>query len=88
VQPCAFEAIGDERQACAHWTSLARLRPRADDALYDMLRCRARIFDERQAALSEARAIDAPGKRVGSSRSSRRASRRRSKNHRGRQRLR
>lgn len=60
----AFEAAGDERRACAHWRSLAELTPRDDAAVAEALRCRARMLDEGQAALEEARALQAPGPRV------------------------
>ncbi|MFT3774205.1 MAG: AgmX/PglI C-terminal domain-containing protein [Minicystis sp.] len=59
----AFEAAGDEARACAHWRSVAALRPKADDARYQSLRCRARLGD-REAVLAEARAEDKPGKQV------------------------
>ncbi len=51
----AFEAAGDERRACAHWRSLADLAPRDEAALYQSLRCRARVLGDRDAAQSEAR---------------------------------
>jgi Ca-activated chloride channel family protein len=53
----AFEAAGDERRACAHWRALADLSPRDEPALYQALRCRARVMGERDAALEEARAV-------------------------------
>jgi hypothetical protein len=59
----AFEAAGDEARACAHWRSLAELRPKADEARYQALRCRARLGD-REAAEREAAAIEKPGKLV------------------------
>jgi Ca-activated chloride channel family protein len=59
----AFEAAGDEARACAHWRSLAELRPRADDARYEALRCRARLGD-REAAAHDADAVEKPGKLV------------------------
>jgi hypothetical protein len=60
----AFEAFGDERRACAHWRSIAELQPKADEALYESFRCRARVLDDRDGALAAARAVEKPGKRV------------------------
>jgi Ca-activated chloride channel family protein len=60
----AFEALGDERRACAHWRSAAELTPSSDDALYEALRCRARVMGGRDAALAEARAIEKKGPKV------------------------
>jgi Ca-activated chloride channel family protein len=57
----AFEAAGDEPRACAHWRSLAELRPRADDLRYQAWRCRARLGD-REAVLGETAALERPGK--------------------------
>jgi Ca-activated chloride channel family protein len=59
----AFEAAGDEARACAHWRALAEQRPRADEARYQAIRCRARLGD-RDAAISEAAAVEKPGKMV------------------------
>jgi Ca-activated chloride channel family protein len=59
----AFEAAGDEARACAHWRSIASLRPKDDGARYQAWRCRARL-GEKDAALAEARALDKPGKQV------------------------
>jgi hypothetical protein len=58
----AFEAMGDERRACAHWRALAELSPEADEYTYESLRCRARVLDDREAALSDARRLVKPGK--------------------------
>ena len=58
----AFEAMGDERRACAHWRSLAELSPQSDEYAYESLRCRARVLDDREGALSEARGVGKPGK--------------------------
>src|SRR5439155_6776207 len=60
----AFEALGDERRACAHWRSLAELSPKSDEFAYEALRCRARILDDRD-ALGEARAFSRPSKLLG-----------------------
>ena len=58
----AFEAMGDERRACAHWRSLAELAPQSDEYAYESLRCRARVLDDREGALSDARSVGKPGK--------------------------
>jgi hypothetical protein len=58
----AFEAMGDERRACAHWRSLAELSPHSDEYTYESLRCRARVLDDREGALSDARSVGKPGK--------------------------
>ena len=55
-----FEAMGDEKRACAHWRSLRELEPRPGDGLYQSLRCRARLWDDRDDALAEGRAVDKP----------------------------
>jgi Ca-activated chloride channel family protein len=60
----AFEAMGDERRACAHWRSLAILQPQADEPVYQALRCRARVLDDLDAALTDARSFAKPGKLV------------------------
>jgi Ca-activated chloride channel family protein len=52
----AFEAMGDERRACAHWRSLDELQPKSDEFAYEALRCRARILDDRD-ALGELRSL-------------------------------
>lgn len=57
----AFEALGDEARACAHWRSLAELLPTSDSALFEALRCRARVLGDRDAALRDARAVSKPG---------------------------
>jgi Ca-activated chloride channel family protein len=56
----AFEAAGDERRACAHWRSLAALSPSSVDALYQALRCRARMLDDRARVLEQARSYEGP----------------------------
>ncbi|MET0593991.1 MAG: AgmX/PglI C-terminal domain-containing protein [Polyangiaceae bacterium] len=61
----AFEAMGDERRACAHWRSLAELSPQSDEYAYESLRCRARVFADLEGVLSDARRIQKPGKLVG-----------------------
>lgn len=61
----AFEAMGDERRACAHWRALTELSPQSDEYVYESLRCRARVFDDREAALSDARRVSKPGKLLG-----------------------
>jgi len=57
----AFEALGDETRACAHWRSLLELAPSADAALFEALRCRARVMSDRDAALRDAKAVAKPG---------------------------
>jgi tetratricopeptide (TPR) repeat protein len=57
-----FEAMGDERRACAHWRSLIELSPQSDEYTYEALRCRARVMDDRDGALSDARLVQKPGK--------------------------
>ena len=57
----AFEALGDERRACAHWRSLAELSPKSDEFTYESLRCRARILDDRD-ALAEVRFLGRPSR--------------------------
>jgi Ca-activated chloride channel family protein len=58
----AFEAAGDEVRACAHWRSLAELRP-GDETRAQALRCRARL-GEREEVLREAASAPKPGKLV------------------------
>ncbi len=53
----AYESIGDELRACAHWRAAGSLAPDDDAALYESLRCRARVHGERIAVLAEARAM-------------------------------
>jgi Ca-activated chloride channel family protein len=57
----AFEALGDERRACAHWRSLAELSPKSDEFVFESLRCRARILDDRS-ALGDVRSIGRPNR--------------------------
>jgi Ca-activated chloride channel family protein len=57
----AFEALGDEARACAHWRSMFELLPGSDAALFESLRCRARVLGDRVAALSDAKAVSRPG---------------------------
>lgn len=57
----AFEALGDEARACAHWRSMFELAPSSDAALFESLRCRARVLGDRAAALSDAQAVSRPG---------------------------
>ncbi len=57
----AFEALGDEARACAHWRAVVELAPQSDEALFESLRCRARVLDERDAALQEAKSVQKPG---------------------------
>ncbi len=57
----AFEALGDEARACAHWRSAFELTPASDSALFEALRCRARVMGDRAAALRDARAVSKPG---------------------------
>lgn len=59
----AFEAAADEARACAHWRSLAALRPTSDDAQYQAFRCRARLGD-RESVVAELARLDRPGKAV------------------------
>jgi tetratricopeptide (TPR) repeat protein len=58
----AFEAMGDERRACAHWRSLAELAPQSDEYAYESLRCRARVLGDLDAALADARRAPKSGK--------------------------
>jgi Ca-activated chloride channel family protein len=60
----AFEAMGDERRACAHWRSLAELSPQSDEYAYESLRCRARVLGDSEGAISDARRVIKPGKLV------------------------
>src|SRR6185369_16282820 len=60
----AFEALGDERRACAHWRSLGGLQPQSDEFAFESLRCRARVMDDRDAVLSEMRSGSKLGKLV------------------------
>lgn len=53
----AFEALGDETRACAHWRSVLELAPSSDSALFEALRCRARSMGDREAALADAKAV-------------------------------
>lgn len=57
----AFEALGDELRACAHWRSMFELAPGSDAALFESLRCRARVLADRAPALADARAVVRPG---------------------------
>jgi hypothetical protein len=57
----AFEALGDEARACAHWRSMFELAPSSDAALFESLRCRARVLGDRAAALGDAKAVARPG---------------------------
>jgi Ca-activated chloride channel family protein len=60
----AFEALSDERRACAHWRSLAELKPSSEEFVYEALRCRARVLRD-PGALGDARRFDKPGKLIG-----------------------
>jgi Ca-activated chloride channel family protein len=60
----AFEALGDERRACAHWRSLAGLDPKSDEFAFESLRCRARVMDDRDAVLADMRSVPKAGKLV------------------------
>ena len=60
----AFEAVGDERRACAHWRSLAELRA-SEEATHEALRCRARAWGDREAVLQEARTLSVPARAAG-----------------------
>ena len=57
----AFEALGDEARACAHWRSVFELAPSSDSALFEALRCRARSMGDREAALRDAKGVAKPG---------------------------
>lgn len=57
----AFEALGDEARACAHWRSVFELAPTSDAAIFESLRCRARVMGDRAAALTDAKAVPRPG---------------------------
>ncbi|HKQ69851.1 MAG TPA: VIT domain-containing protein [Polyangiaceae bacterium] len=61
----AFEALGDERRACAHWRSLGELSPKSDEFRYEALRCRARVLDDRESVLAEVRSAAKPSKLLG-----------------------
>ncbi|EYF02579.1 AgmX/PglI C-terminal domain-containing protein [Chondromyces apiculatus] len=60
----AFEASGQERRACAHWRTLAELRPQHDASRYESLRCQARLERDLPGSLAEARAVVDPGPKV------------------------
>jgi Ca-activated chloride channel family protein len=60
----SFEAVGDERRACAHWRALAQLAVRSDEFAYEAFRCRARVLDQREDVLTELRSLSRPGKLV------------------------
>jgi Ca-activated chloride channel family protein len=60
----AFEALADEARACAHWRSLFELEPSSDAARFEALRCRARVMNDRDAALLDAKALKNPGPRL------------------------
>jgi Ca-activated chloride channel family protein len=60
----AFEAMSDERRACAHWRSLYELKPSSEEYAYESLRCRARVFGDRDSVV-DARRFDKPGKLLG-----------------------
>jgi Ca-activated chloride channel family protein len=60
----AFEASGDERRACAHFRALSELRPHDEDALFDSLRCKARVLGERDASLAKAAALKDKSKKI------------------------
>lgn len=53
--------LGDEPRACAHWRTLAELAPTNEEYYANTLRCRYRLFDERDSVLAEVRAIEHPG---------------------------
>jgi Vault protein inter-alpha-trypsin domain/von Willebrand factor type A domain len=57
----SFEALADEARACAHWRSVLELAPTSDSALFEALRCRARVMGDREAALRDAKAVAKPG---------------------------
>jgi hypothetical protein len=57
----AFEALGDEARACAHWRAMFELAPTSDAAIYESLRCRARVFKDNVGALRDAHAVRQPG---------------------------
>jgi Ca-activated chloride channel family protein len=57
----AFEAVGDEARACAHWRAAFELASGSDSALFEALRCRARVMGDRAAALRDAKAVSRPG---------------------------
>lgn len=59
-----FEARGDERRACAHFRSAAFLTPKSVDALYEALRCRARVLDGAQAVASRIRNMANPDSKL------------------------
>jgi len=60
----ASEAAGDETRACAHWRSLAELRTNDEDAAVEALRCRSRLFGERNVVLDQMAGMKNSGKRI------------------------
>jgi len=60
----AFEAAGDETRACAHWRSIAELRASDEDAVAEALRCRSRLFGERNEVLGQIASMKSPSKRM------------------------
>lgn len=57
----AFESLGDELRACAHWRSVLELAPTSDSARFEAFRCRARVMGDREAALADAKSVAKPG---------------------------
>jgi hypothetical protein len=53
----AYESVGDELRACAHWRAATILAPDDEVALYESLRCRVRVHGERIGVLAEASAM-------------------------------
>jgi Ca-activated chloride channel family protein len=60
----AFEAAGDETRACAHWRSTAELRPNDENVAMEAMRCRSRLFGERNDVLQQIGTLKNPGKRM------------------------
>ena len=58
----AFEALGDQTRACAHWRSLADLLPGKEEPQYQAFRCRAKVLGEKNAVLEALDKLSAPGK--------------------------
>ncbi len=58
----AYEALGDERRACAHWRAAANLRD--DGARYESIRCLARALGNRAAAREAASDFESPSKEL------------------------
>ena len=56
----AYEALGDQRRACAHWRAAAHLRD--DGARYESIRCMARTLGHLDTAREMAADLESPSK--------------------------